>query len=73
MNWQEILAIVVPLIGLMGWFHHNLMSEIKELRKDVKALDLRIQGVENRMSRIEGVLYGPYHWEPALKKKNDSQ
>lgn len=66
MTWQDILMIIAPLMSLMGWTYFRIdkkfdivMSEIKEMRKDIQSLDSRI-------SRIEGQLT-PRYWEPKVK------
>jgi len=88
MNWQEILIILVPLLGLMAWVYNRLdkrfdaiLNEMKDMRKDIQDLrkdiqDLRkdIQSLDSRISRIEGQLTGIYHWEPRiLEKKEDNK
>ena len=71
MDWQNALLIVIPLASFLGWIYRRIdkkfevmMLEIKELRKDVQSLDTRV-------SRIEGFLAGPTHWEPRIILKKD--
>ena len=81
MNWQEILIILVPLLGLMAWVYNRLdkrfdaiLNEMKDMRKDIQDLRKDIQSLDSRISRIEGQLTGIYHWEPRiLEKKEDNK
>jgi len=63
MNWQEIIAIVAPIMGRLAWFYNRIDKkfecidkrfdgvnlELKEIRRDIQSLDTRV-------SRIEGHL-----------------
>lgn len=55
MNWTEVLTIVVPILGLMGWVYgrldkrfNDVMQELKSLRHDVHNLDMRLTRLEGR-------------------------
>ncbi len=74
MNWQDILAIVIPILSLMGWTYNRIdkkfenmqknfesvLSELKEVRKDIQSLDRRV-------SHLEGFMYGRDPRFPELK------
>lgn len=73
MNIQEILTILVPTLALLGWVYSridkrfdSIMNELKEMRKDIQSLDTRV-------SRIEGFLAGPTHWEPKIIQKEEEK
>ena len=55
----------------MGEKIDTMAKDIKELRTDLKETNKDIRSLDNRISRIEGVLTGPYHWEPRIIKKED--
>lgn len=58
MEILDIIKIVGPILGVLAWMYNrvdkkfdSIMSELKEIRKDISALDRRI-------SHIEGYLMG---------------
>ncbi len=38
----NIIAILIPIFGLMTWSHKRLRAETKEIREDMKAMNTRI-------------------------------
>lgn len=88
MNWQEILTILIPLFGLMGWIynriekksierHLEVKEEMKGIKEEMKDVKNGLQSLDSRVSRIEGHLTGMYHfehrWEPKVIEKDDKK
>lgn len=75
MNWQDALTIIIPLAALMGWIYSRIDKKFDIMDKrfdsldsDIKDLSKDIQSLNSRISRIEGQLNVPYHWEPKVKE-----
>jgi hypothetical protein len=60
LNLQDILAILGPILTLMGFMWHHFNKRIDDLKVDVKhveeKLGEKIDAVRDRVSRIEGQL-----------------
>lgn len=70
MNWQEILTIIIPIIGFLGWIYGRLDKRFERLENQINDVRKDIQSLDSRVSRIEGQL-SPYHWEPKIKQKEE--
>ena len=78
MNWQEILMIIAPIITFMGWVYNRIDKKIDglkfELKEDIKDLRKDVQAIESRVSHIEGQLVrmNPYEarWHPHVKERD---
>jgi len=55
-NLDIILAIVIPLMGMLAWMWHNLRSDMKDLRGDIKENGKGIAHLTERIAKIEGYL-----------------
>jgi len=87
MNWQEVAAILIPIISFMGWVYTRIEKKAEErerksearfenLKNELKAEihDLRkdMQSLDSRVARIEGHLTGMYYtWEPKVISKGE--
>lgn len=60
LNIQDLAAILVPLLTVLGFFwkainkkSKEMESEFKEVRKEIKEVNTTLQGLERRLQRIE--------------------
>ena len=60
----NVMAIIIPIIGVMAWSHRSLRADIKEIRQDVKEVHQRIDAVGTRIDHLYEVMLG------MLKKKS---
>ena len=75
MEWKLALEILIPLFALMGWIYHrvdkkfdnadtlskSIINELKDIRKDLQNIDVRLARVEGRMD--------PFYWHPEVREK----
>jgi hypothetical protein len=77
MNWQEVLTILVPILGMMAWVYNRIEKKFDtgftELKAEIKDLRKDIQSIDSRVSRIEGHLIGMHHWEPKVIEKKEEK
>jgi hypothetical protein len=67
LNWQDLLAIIVPLGALIGWMWTRLDKKFDKIDKNfekidekLEKMDTNIQGLDRRISHIEGYLMGAW-------------
>ena len=48
MNWPEVLTILVPLVGLMGWVYNRIEKKaderFRELKEEIKETKKELRG-----------------------------
>lgn len=75
MNWQDILAIVVPLGGVMAWVYNRIEKRFEKIEQKMEQrfdqVDQKLQILDSRISRIEGQL-APRIWMPEVVEKKDN-
>lgn len=56
-NWQEVLAILVPLLGLMGWVYSRIETKADarqaEIKQEFKEIYARFNKVDERFNKVE--------------------
>jgi len=77
MDWKDLLQILVPIIGFMAWFYHQLDKRIDKMDERIDSrfnkMDEKLQTLDSRVSRIEGQLVGPPRWEPKIHEKKEEK
>lgn len=67
MNWQEILIILAPLLGLMAWVYSRIEKKADERQASTERHLDRIvdtlHNVNNRLTRLEGRFDERGYWE----------
>ncbi len=54
----NVMAILIPIFALMTWSHRRLRAETKEIREDMKAMNIRIDAMGNRIDHLYQVMMG---------------
>lgn len=59
-DWPQVLANIAPLLAAGAWLWNRLdkkfeliISELKEMRRDINTLDIRISKLETAMSDLK--------------------
>lgn len=52
MNWQDILAILVPLISLIGWGYHRLDKRFESLDKRFESIDKKFDSIDRKFELL---------------------
>lgn len=74
MNWEEILTILIPILGFMGWVYSRIekkieagnlaiKAEVKEIKEELKEIKKEISSVKDRLTRLEGRFDERGYWE----------
>lgn len=67
MNWQEVVAILVPLFGLLGWIYNRIEKKADERFKlimdDLKCVKEQLHSLDMRLTRLEGRFDERGYWE----------
>ena len=82
MNWQEILIILVPMLGFMGWVYGRIDKKFDKMEQQIDQrfekvdqrfdkIEEKISRLDSRVARIEGHLVGMHHWEPKVIQKKE--
>ncbi len=50
MNWQDILTLLVPILGFMGWVYNRIE---KKLEKNMQQIDARFSKVDERFNKVD--------------------
>jgi hypothetical protein len=66
MNWQEILTILGPILGLMGWVYHRIDKKLDKMT--TMMLDMNM-----RLTRLEGRFEERGYWESRRWDKNGTE
>lgn len=69
MNWQEILVILVPILGLMGWVYSRIDKKLDELKDEIKEVKKDISSIKDRLTRLEGRFDERGYWESREYRK----
>lgn len=56
MNWQEIFAVVAPLLLCMGWLYTRLERKLETISGEIREIKGSISSIESRYARMEGKL-----------------
>jgi hypothetical protein len=77
MNWQEILTILVPLIGLMGWTFNRIDKKIDKLNcnmdDEFTEVKKMIHSIDMRLTRLEGRFDERGYWESRKTGTHDDK
>jgi tetrahydromethanopterin S-methyltransferase subunit G len=75
MNWQEILIILVPLLGMMSWIYNKLEKRFEKIEEKFGKIDQRFDHIEEklrnidlRLARLEGRFDERGYWESRYYK-----
>lgn len=77
MNWQEILTILIPILGLMGWVYARIEKKLEggfaEIKEELRLMRQDIHQLDMRLTRLEGRFDERGYWESQIKiiKDND--
>lgn len=63
MNWQEILVILVPILGLLGWVYNRIEKKFETVFQELKGIREGIHQLDMRLSRLEGRFDERGYWE----------
>lgn len=66
MNWQEILIILVPLMGMMTWVYNRIDKKIDKLSE-------MMQDINMRLTRLEGRFEERGYWESRNYRKTGTE
>ena len=69
MHWQDILAIVVPLMALMGWMYSRIDKKFELVFKELKSIREDLYKLDMRLSRLEAKFEERGYWESRLMNK----
>lgn len=57
MHWQDILTIVIPIIGMMTYFYNRLEKKSEErfeaMEKRFEKVDQRFEKVDQRFEKVD--------------------
>lgn len=72
-NIQEVLAILIPLISLMGWVYYRIDRKLDRIDKkfdkvfeELKEIKTELKFIDQRLSRLEGAFLERGQWEGRL-------
>jgi len=54
LDWQTILAIVVPICGLMSWIYSRLDKRFDKIDQRFDRLEEKVEDIDRRLCRLEG-------------------
>lgn len=63
MNWQEVFAIIIPIISLMGWIYLRLDKRFEKVFEELKSIRGDIHQLDMRLTRLEGRFDERGYWE----------
>ncbi len=58
MDWQEILMLLIPILGLMVWVYNRIEKKaddrLDKIEKNFKEINLDLKYIDQRLARLEG-------------------
>lgn len=53
MNWQEILTIMVPILGMLGWVYNRVDKRFDKIDQRFEKVDQRFEKINQRFEKVE--------------------
>ena len=77
MNWQDILVILVPILGLMSWVYARIEKKMEHLEQkmETKFDDVIkvLHSLDMRLTRLEGRFDERGYWESRKTGTHDDR
>jgi len=77
MHWQEILTILVPILGLMSWVYNRIEKKIEKTAAETNArldkIDTKLDNLNIRLTRLEGRFDERGYWESRKTGTHDEK
>lgn len=84
MNWQEILIILVPILGLMSWVYSRIEKKADERHasmekkfdmvfQELKSIRDDIHQIDKRLTKLEGRFDERGYWESREFRKTGTE
>jgi hypothetical protein len=73
MNWQEILIILVPILGLLSWVYSRLEKQFDAVNKKLEDVRTVLHSLDMRLTRLEGRFDERGYWESRKTGTHDEK
>ena len=67
MEWQEVFAILIPIVSLMGFFYMRIDKKSDKIIDRIENVDQSINSLNMRLTRLEGRFEERGYWESRAK------
>lgn len=57
MNWQDILAIVIPLGAFLSWIYSRIDKKFDRFEGEFKEINIKLSDIDKRLYAVETVLH----------------
>lgn len=84
MNWQDILVILVPILGLMSWVYARIDKKFEQVDQKFENLEKKmdrkfdevikvLHSLDMRLTRLEGRFDERGYWESRKTGTHDDK
>lgn len=73
MNWQEILTILVPILGMLAWVYNRMDKRFDSVDRELDLTRSDIHNLDMRLSKLEGRFEERGYWEAREHRKTGTE